>query len=761
MISLVYELIYVWVVAAGIFSAVILGAKFTAGDAFTLIAILLISGAFTAFKRSGWTVRLIISGVFLTAFMIVFLIMRSYAGKGDASGTDALWTVLIAACVSFAAGELLAAVRVLRVISFAAAVVYLVVLSVFGYETGKLLVSSVLLLGLFCAAEEIQIRWDKAGNKDPRTHFVYIFPFVFLTVLFVTLIPSPEDPYDWQFVRRIYDHVAERFEKIELYFIKGDGFDPSDTMIGFSGRGEVYGNVRQVDTEVMYLTDVPSMLREIRLTGKTFDTFDGRKWTDTDTSELPDEMLDTIAFIASAEEYTDVPVDIARRTTFTVNSQESRSGYVFAPLKSEIGYQNLYSGNMAFFGGDIIWKDESEDFRPYSISFYRMNRGNDIFEDYLRSAGIPSREAFEKAAKELSVNGMNPYFYDDYLEHAENIKAFYTGRPEISEKLRTYMDGLYENASDDHEKMNILCNFLRLYTYTENPGELPDRVDEPGEFLDYLLFESGRGYCTHFATAFVLLARAEGLPARYVQGYAVDTNGERELPVYSSMAHAWPEVYFDGVGWIPYEPTPGFFLKSYWRTEAESEGMYGMAVSSYPGSWQPEEDADLPDVELPVIEEEERKIPVRGIVISVLSGLLFFILCYLAGRAIEAVRFKKKNVNERYEILCRQVLDLLRLLGKGIRQGETLCEFKERAVREAASYEKAPHEEASAEAVSEFEGFIDILSDYLYSDAPDPEAGEKTAVRYREHLLKRLKQENRPGYILTVLGIRKYRSYLS
>jgi hypothetical protein len=66
------------------------------------------------------------------------------------------------------------------------------------------------------------------------------------------------------------------------------------------------------------------------------------------------------------------------------------------------------------------------------------------------------------------------------------------------------------------------------------------------------------GYCEQFAAAFVAMARSQGLASRVAVGY---TPGIQRRPgVYSVQgrhAHAWPEVWFDGLGWVPFEPTPG------------------------------------------------------------------------------------------------------------------------------------------------------------------------------------------------------------
>ena len=63
------------------------------------------------------------------------------------------------------------------------------------------------------------------------------------------------------------------------------------------------------------------------------------------------------------------------------------------------------------------------------------------------------------------------------------------------------------------------------------------------------------GICRHFATAATLLYRAMGIPARYTEGFALDTAPMRELSITKEMRHAWVEVYIDGMGWIAVEVT--------------------------------------------------------------------------------------------------------------------------------------------------------------------------------------------------------------
>ncbi len=83
------------------------------------------------------------------------------------------------------------------------------------------------------------------------------------------------------------------------------------------------------------------------------------------------------------------------------------------------------------------------------------------------------------------------------------------------------------------------------------------------DFIEYTLNVSKRGYDVHFATIAVMMLRSFGIPARYVEGYLLTSDEAASLASGQTYSltdmnnHAWVEFYLDGIGWIPYDPTPG------------------------------------------------------------------------------------------------------------------------------------------------------------------------------------------------------------
>ena len=104
-----------------------------------------------------------------------------------------------------------------------------------------------------------------------------------------------------------------------------------------------------------------------------------------------------------------------------------------------------------------------------------------------------------------------------------------------------------------HERALRLQDFFRDgFSYTLTPVVPPADLD----FVEHFL-QAREGYCVYFATAMAMMARTQGLPSRYVEGFLspAPTSGD-SYSITGKMAHAWVEIYFDGIGWVLFDPTP-------------------------------------------------------------------------------------------------------------------------------------------------------------------------------------------------------------
>jgi hypothetical protein len=106
------------------------------------------------------------------------------------------------------------------------------------------------------------------------------------------------------------------------------------------------------------------------------------------------------------------------------------------------------------------------------------------------------------------------------------------------------------------EKVKAVTQYLRTnYSYTDSITDLPlENID----IIEWFLFSKKSGFCTYYASAEVLMLRSIGIPARLAVGYSqgTTTGGGKIFEVRDKDNHAWPEIYFNNVGWVPFEPTP-------------------------------------------------------------------------------------------------------------------------------------------------------------------------------------------------------------
>jgi transglutaminase-like putative cysteine protease len=125
----------------------------------------------------------------------------------------------------------------------------------------------------------------------------------------------------------------------------------------------------------------------------------------------------------------------------------------------------------------------------------------------------------------------------------------------LSPLVRRLAFEITANVSTPYTKALAIQNYLRgpLFHYSLTaPAD-----DSPDALLNFLTV-SREGFCQQFAASYAALARVVGLPTRVAVGFTEGTlEGDGLYHVLDADAHAWPEVYFQGVGWTAFEPTPG------------------------------------------------------------------------------------------------------------------------------------------------------------------------------------------------------------
>jgi transglutaminase-like putative cysteine protease len=142
-----------------------------------------------------------------------------------------------------------------------------------------------------------------------------------------------------------------------------------------------------------------------------------------------------------------------------------------------------------------------------------------------------------------------------------------------------FFDGGLEQDMDFGRLTAILRQVLRENTsYTAHPEALPEGED----YILWFLTQAKSGNAVAYASAAVMVYRAAGYPARYVEGYRLGDNtvrtmlllGDKTTTLTTQNAHAWVEVYVSGMGWMPVEVVPGMYAESVTTQVVEGQPEY-------------------------------------------------------------------------------------------------------------------------------------------------------------------------------------------
>lgn len=261
--------------------------------------------------------------------------------------------------------------------------------------------------------------------------------------------------------------------------------------------------------------------------------------------------------------------------------------------------------------------------------------------------------------------------------------------PVIAEQARTVVGA----AATDYDRLIALQTWFRSgFRYSlETPVE--EGFDGSGADAVARFLSVREGYCVHFAGAFALMARSLGMPTRIVVGYLPGSptekneDGRQIYAVTSDQLHAWPEVYFQGLGWIPFEPTATRGVPTRFAAASTGAGGDGSAPSAGPtpaptsstATTAPTDRGDRdPGSAAPVAQRPLDPMPVLWTVLAVLLVLLLPAAARGGQRAIRMGRARRGDPGAAWA----EIRDTLRDLGLPASGAESPRARGERLVRD-------------------------------------------------------------------------------
>lgn len=591
-----------------------------------------------------------------------------------------------------------------------------------------------------------QIHKVKRGNT--KTYIFWVLPFLGLYLFLLLLMPAPDSPYSWQWVGTLWQKTQEKLTVLTENVLCIGREDFGIPVSGFSDKGQLLGGLRRNKEPVLLLEGKTGLVTNVYLIGKVFDQFDGRCWQSGNESSDEERLLDAMETAYAVERYdSDNATDYIRRIEIGIKYRYFHTEYLFAPLKTiEI---SGFEGRKIFAqrGGDIVFNKRKGYGTEYQLDFYQLNIAHPAFQKLMEEKLTEDVSAWNRVDRSM-VQKNSDYPIETLYSYRGKIREQYLTKTKISPEVENWLADITDGAQNDWERLGCIEEALRGYEYTLSPGELPEYVTGEKEFLDYFLLESKKGYCSYFATAFVLLAREEGFPARYVQGFCVPIESTEETVIYSGMAHAWPEVYVEGIGWIPFEPTPGYEEIRNVTWEKKEQKVFQQIE---PELLMPEEEWEKELSDISASKEQKVKMPYAGrrkiyLVLACLGAIILLGgLLLTVDFLLEKYRDKSRTVEKKFCILVSGNLQILTMLGIRRKEEETFHEMAQHAEKFFQDKRCSP--------VS----FLGLYEKYLYGKEK-PGAKELTKVqKEREQLLSVLKEQKGRLYLYYELRLLLYR----
>jgi transglutaminase-like putative cysteine protease len=498
----------------------------------------------------------------------------------------------------------------------------------------------------------------------PASIAIPVIGFISLTVALGALMPEVNpvltDPYTaWR-----------QFRGEPMNFTTGKGISVSatgaagDSSSGYSRNDSSLGSGFQFDYTPVMTVDTT---HRAYWRGEERSLYSGKGWEESDLEKRAasigvraDNLLPADSRVPAGKLKT---VEVTQTVTML---NEEKYPVVFGAYS----IQKVTDINGAKTGFEPLqWTASQSELRfnerqPFPKSYTVVSQVPVVDEELLRKAtDVPNRTDFA-----------------EYLQLPDSLPA----------RVRQLAADITKTASTPYDKAKQIEQYLQSsFPYNNKPDVTKGRSRD---FVDRFLFEIKEGYCDYFSSAMAVMARSVGLPTRWVKGYAsgatsmdeeilgylplgvVDPNAGGVYTVRNSDAHSWVEVYINGYGWIPFEPTAGFALPRV-APEAELLPETPLEESEVPASAPAEAD--------PAVEPQH--VATGGILaavaaVAVFLGWKFQVLELIRerNRRRRASQLKQKIIVE-----CERLLRIFKRNGYSREDHETLREAVRRWTKQS------------------------------------------------------------------------------
>ncbi len=567
---------------------------------------------------------------------------------------------------------------------------------------------------------------------------------ILLVSLSVSNVVYSDDVLQVDSIREIIDDTAAKLMNTVFY----SQFENADGAIG----GLIVGDVLELKTP--NFRDLPVMKVTTRtntslyLRGWIGDELNEKGWlvlNDEDTKRYNSAVSDSFNQYTQMYDYSKIVSKLEMRDAQTAEDT-ARFGFIYDTVTVKADFEKSLMMFVPAMGinDNVEGKYRGIDMVGDTINFFRGKRPSsntytidaalqvltdrefyNSFEqkqqDYLMMANAVMQ-------KQSGLNEEEQFMYDE-RKYSEFVRETYMDVPENTDFLITLAADLTSNYDVNFDKaMAIERYFKQNYSYAKS---FASDAGTPIDKVRYMIETSKTGYCTYYATAMTLMLRSLDIPARYVTGYhamVTPNTGKNRYTrsILDENYHAWVEVYFDGIGWLTFDPTPGidgdFAVRDYAYLDEPDLGEQ-LPVDEIDPTLpeEPEINDNITEVDpfggVPVyvyVMPEWLKALIIAVAVLVFLTAVFGIGVILINNKFNRHRAQVSRMQptETVSALYVNILRLLGALGYKVEPGESLRRFAERV-------DKALYIQ---------EGLVSIIDTLEMTQFSDNTVDEKTAA---------------------------------
>lgn len=427
------------------------------------------------------------------------------------------------------------------------------------FETTDMIIIMILYLAIM--VHNRQVNNDKSAVVVVnRLYIISLAAFLVVTVLITTIIPKPnivsQQEQDSEFFNSIRGPAISIPNMINSESSNDSGMLSDRIIMYVESKNPMYLRRQSYD----YYAN-GKWVYDVEFTNRAGEPSDWEEYVNnTTTEQIIKRTKEIVDYAGETYGYTfpELNLNFPNKEYVRLNFVNGFSPrYIMAPLNTvSIDINNARrtrNGEFVIKSGDSLYLNRNSNQSGYLFSYYPTNSHvykltNEIDLDYSDFIDMHN------------YTPLNEGEFKDIFEEIKYVNSYVLSKnSEIPLKVSSLAKKITQGLETPMEKAKALEGYFTEENFTYD-------VNQKNSSVENFLFKSQTGACADYATAMTLMAKSVGLKARYVEGFLVDEQDPTNKNTYivrEYHSHAFVEIYFNGVGWLTFEPTVAGFLDYY------------------------------------------------------------------------------------------------------------------------------------------------------------------------------------------------------